>query len=120
MLAVLWVRSALLAAMPWWRMGMSRKAVAKWTTASAVRPSTARSRPGRSMTSATSGRAPSARSRSRLAGLRVRPATSWPPAARARTSGTPSAPVEPATSTFMTLLQVGYAFARGTIQGPPP
>jgi hypothetical protein len=75
-LRVPWMRRALVAAMPWCRIGTLRNAVAAWIAASAFMPSTARSRPSQSIRSATNGSMPMPVSRSAPLGERLSPITS--------------------------------------------
>src|SRR6266540_860037 len=77
-------------------------AVSSCTITSGSADATARATASGSRASATTGRAPTLRSRSCFAALLVIPTTSWPSATSMGTSCLPRAPVAPATKTFMT------------------
>ena len=84
-----------------WRMSIDLSAVSWWTITSGSASATARATASASSPSAMTGRAPSARSRSCLDGVRVMPMTSWPRATSWGTRRSPRAPEAPATKTFM-------------------
>jgi hypothetical protein len=76
-------------------------AVIWWMTTSGSARMTACITAPRSRPSATAGSAPIARSESALCGERVIATTSWPPSISAGTRRAPTAPLAPATKTFM-------------------